>query len=48
MIMLYRTLKRLIEIGNTTDLEEKIDIFYVAGKITTEEYNNLIESLRDI
>lgn len=45
--MLYRTLKRLIELGNTNDLNEKIDIFFAAGKLTTEEYNELIEKLAD-
>jgi hypothetical protein len=45
--MLYRTLKRLIELGSTGGLDEKIDIFYAAGKVTTEEYNTLIESLRN-
>lgn len=39
--MLYRTLKRLIERGNTEGLEEKIDIFFAAGKITEAEYHEL-------
>ena len=46
--MLYRTLKRLIEMGNTTGLEEKIDIFFAAGKITKEEYDSLVESLGNV
>ena len=29
--MLYRTLKRMIERGQTNGLEEKIDIFFAAG-----------------
>ena len=32
--MLYRTLKRMIERGQTNGLEEKIDIFFAAGKLT--------------
>lgn len=40
--MLYRTLKRLIERGNTEGLEEKIDIFFAAGKLTEKEYTELI------
>lgn len=40
--MLYRTLKRLIERGNTEGLEEKIDIFFAAGKLTEQEYTELI------
>ena len=40
--MLYRTLKRLIERGNMEGLEEKIDIFFAAGKLTEQEYTELI------
>lgn len=40
--MLYRTLKRMIERGQTAGMEEKLDIFYAAGKITEEQYNELI------
>ena len=43
--MLYRTLKRLIELGRTEGLEEKIDVFYAAGKLTEDEYNELINLL---
>lgn len=43
--MLYRTLKRMIERGNTDGLEEKIDIFFAAGKITEAEYHELIAML---
>lgn len=43
--MLYRTLKRLIEKGQTEGLEEKIDIFFAAGKLTQAEYQELIEML---
>lgn len=44
--MLYRMLKRLIELGRTEGLEERIDVFFAAGKLTEEEYNELIESLK--
>lgn len=40
--MLYRTLKRMIERGQTAGIEEKIDIFYAAGKITEAEYTEII------
>ena len=40
--MLYRTLKRMIERGNTEGLAEKIDIFFAAGKLTEAEYTELI------
>ena len=43
--MLYRTLKRLIEKGQTDGLEEKIDIFFAAGKLTDEEYTTLMGML---
>lgn len=44
--MLYRMLKRLIELGKTEGLEERIDVFFAAGKITEAQYNELIESLK--
>ena len=43
--MLYRTLKRMIERGNTDGLAEKIDIFFAAGKLTETEYSELIAML---
>lgn len=39
--MLYRTLKRLIEIGQTDGLGEKLDVFYALGKLTENEYREL-------
>lgn len=44
-IMLYRTLKRMIERGQTEGLEEKIDIFFAAGKLTEAEYTELMGML---
>ena len=32
--MLYRTLKRMIERGQTEGIETKLDIFYAADKIS--------------
>lgn len=43
--MLYRTLKRMIERGQTEGLEDKIDVFYAAGKLTEGEYTELIAML---
>ena len=43
--MLYRTLKRMIERGNTEGMAEKLDIFYAANKITQNEYKELISLL---
>ena len=39
--MLYRTLKRLIQMGKTDGLAEKLDIFFAAGKLTETEYTEL-------
>lgn len=39
--MLYRTLKRMIERGNTTGMSEKLDIFFAADKISEAEYSEL-------
>lgn len=44
--MLYRTLKRMIERGQTNGLEEKIDIFFAAGKLTESEYEELVAMLK--
>ncbi len=43
--MLYRTLKRMIERGNTDGMAEKLDIFFAAGKITEAEYQELTKLL---
>ena len=39
--MLYRTLKRLVERGQTQGLGEKLDIFFAADKLTLAEYEEL-------
>lgn len=43
--MLYRTLKRLIELGQTEGLEEKLDIFFAAGKLSEAEYSEFTQLL---
>ena len=43
--MLYRTLKRMIERGNTYGMEEKLDIFFAADKLTEAEYQELAAML---
>ena len=40
--MLYRTLKRMIERGNTNGIEKKLDVFYAADKLTETEYSELL------
>ncbi|MCI8478999.1 MAG: hypothetical protein HFE97_11830 [Oscillospiraceae bacterium] len=43
--MLYRTLKRLIQRGQTAGMAEKLDIFFAADKLTQEEYVELTAML---
>lgn len=45
--MLYRTCKRMIENGNITGMENKLDIFFAAGKLTEDEYKELLELLAE-
>ena len=42
--MLYRTLLKLKERnGLTDDLKNKIDVFFAVGRITEEQYNELMD-----
>lgn len=43
--MLFKTLKALIKRGQTEGLEEKVDLFFALGKLTEDEYNELITML---
>lgn len=43
--MLYRTLKRMIERGQTSEIEDKLDIFFAANKLTESEYIELVAML---
>ena len=44
--MLYRVLKRTILRGEgLEDMEEKLDIFLAAGKITIDQYEELLALL---
>lgn len=43
--MLYRTLKRMIERGQTEGMEEKLDLFLATNKLTVEEYEALMAML---
>lgn len=43
--MLYRTLKRMIERGNTEGMASKLDIFFAANRITEAEYLELTAML---
>ena len=46
--MLYRTLKRMIERGQTVGMETKLDIFFAADKLTEEQYTELCDMLSAI
>jgi len=46
--MLYRTLKRMIERGQTEGIETKLDIFFAADKLSEEEYQELVGMLRTL
>lgn len=45
--MLYNILNRMIKRGATAGLENKIDIFYAAGKLTDEQYTELLKLLAE-
>ena len=45
--MLYRTLKRMIERGQTNGMAEKLDIFFAADKLTEAEYTELTAMLAE-
>ena len=46
--MLYKTLKKLKERnGLTEDLKNKIDIFFATGRITEDQYNDLMDIGKD-
>lgn len=40
--LIYRVCKRTIERGNyPADMQTRLDVFYAAGKLTTEQYDEL-------
>lgn len=45
--MIYRMLKNKILRGEIEGIEERIDVFYAAGKLTYEEYVELINMLEE-
>lgn len=45
--MVYKALKRLIELGQTEGLRERIDVLYAAGRLTTAQYEELVGMLGD-
>ena len=43
--MIFNTLKRMIERGQTDGLESKMDVFFAAAKLTADEYTELLAML---
>lgn len=45
--MLYRTFKRLVEMGHVDGLRERLDVIYAAGNsgLTAEQYQELTAML---
>ena len=46
--ILFRTIARMIERGDVEGIENKIDIFYAAGKLSDEDYAELIGTLPEV
>jgi hypothetical protein len=44
--MTYKLCKKLIELGRTEGLADKIDVYYAAGRLTTEQYRELMDLLK--
>lgn len=42
---LYLVLKRMIERGQTEDIQEKIDVLWVADRLTKQQYDELQKML---
>ena len=45
--MVYKMLKNMILRGKTEGIEHRIDVFYAAGKLTDEEYEELMALLKE-
>lgn len=43
--MVYRMILKLIENGQTNGLRDKVDVLYVAGSLTGEQYNEIVALL---
>lgn len=41
-MVLYNACVRMIERGNTEGLAEKLDLFYLMGRFTNEQYTTLV------
>lgn len=43
--MIYQLCKKLIKLNKTEGLIEKIDVYYLANRITREQYEELVQML---
>lgn len=43
--MTYKLCKKLIALGRTEGLQEKLDVYLAADRITAEQYQELVELL---
>ena len=43
--MLYTILERMIALGATVGLQDKLDIFYAVGRLTETEYQTLANAI---
>lgn len=43
--MTYKLCLKLIAIGKTDGLADKVDVYYAAGRLTDEQYTDLINRL---
>ncbi len=45
MTLVYNLCKKLIELGKTDGLQEKMDVYLAADRLTTDEYTELVALL---
>ena len=46
--MTYKLCLKLITVGKTDGLADKIDVYFAAGRLTEEQYTDLISRLSEI
>ena len=45
--MIYQICKKLIQMGKTEGLVDKIDVYYLAERLTKEQYEELMSMLEE-
>ena len=46
--MTYKLCLKLIAVGKTDRLADKIDVYFAAGRLTEEQYTDLISRLSEV